>query len=245
LAFLLTKSAFIHIPKTGGQWVVAALKGAGVPVRRLNVVHTSPDEVADNPEFQTRKEIFAFVRHPLSWYQSIWAHRMDDAWQPICSKQWFTQRWMNHWVEFNKYCQSNRFEEFVRKCVSHFPDGFLSSLYETYTKGCTFIGKQENIANDLQTILEKTGEDFNRFELKNTNRHNVRANQPRRQFAIKYTKELIDLIMKAEQRAVDKYQYYDIPNQRQSDIIYVLRSHIGHLLQVSKEKIRKTKWYSN
>ena len=207
MAFLLPRSAFIHIPKTGGQWVAKAIEDAGVPIRRLGVVHTSPDELEHAPEFQACPVVFAIVRDPLSWYPSIFAHRTDEAWTPIDDEDWFTQPWIDIWSDFTEHCRADTFPEFVERCATRYPDGFLSMLYERYTDGCTHVGRYEQLAADLEAILTEAGEDFDPPRLARTAPTNVRAQEPYRRERFAYSLRLRELVLRTEERAVLKFGY--------------------------------------
>ena len=211
MAILLPNSVFIHTPKTGGQWVTSALERAGLVRGKSGVVHATTDEIFTTSNLTENKMTFAFVRHPLSWYQSMWAHRMDEQWQPIDDTEWFSSNWIRIWADFTKYCQSNNFNEYIAKCVDHFPGGFLSSLFDAYTHSCDFVGKQEQLASDLITVLTLAGEDFELKQIKETPKKNIRGRQPKRRYQTIFTNESIDRIMKAENRLIRKFNYYDIP----------------------------------
>jgi hypothetical protein len=213
MAFLLPRSVFIHIPKTGGQWAAAALKNAGLLCSPLGVVHASPDEIAHEESFRLRAMAFAVVRHPLTWYQSIWAHRMDDKWGPMDAPDWFTPRWMAVWADFTKKCRADTFEEFVHKCADAYPEGFLSNLYDVYTEGCAFIGRQERLVDDLLSALELAGEQFQEGRIRETRRRNVRGHHRRWSGQCRYTPELADTVVKVEARAIATFGYEDIPEE--------------------------------
>ncbi|MEW6754950.1 MAG: hypothetical protein AB1505_28800, partial [Candidatus Latescibacterota bacterium] len=180
MAFLLRRSVFIHIPKTAGQWVASALESAGLLAGRLGVVHASPDEICREGAYRARPFRFAMVRHPLSWYQSMWAHRVDEEWGPMDDPAWFTPRWVEVWAEFTKQCRAATFAEFVRACTSHYPQGFVSTLYDVYAQDCGFVGKQERLPEDLIEALTRAGEEFEPRPVQQTPPRNVRARRPHR-----------------------------------------------------------------
>ncbi len=211
MAYLLRKSIFIHTPKTAGQWVAAALDNAGLLTDTLGPVHTSPDEISQEAAFRRRAFRFTFVRHPFSWYLSMWAHRMDEEWEPIDDLDWFSSRWIDFWAEFTNQCRSNQFEEFVRKCIEYYPAGFVSNLFDAYTKGCSFVGKQETLISDLSTALDQAGESYNTVKLESTKPKNVRGSQSYRKKNIAYSSDLIELVINAESKAIKVYGYEDVP----------------------------------
>ena len=211
MAYLLSNSVFVHTPKTGGQWVTSALQRAGLVVGTLGAVHADPAELHGHAAFRERAVKFTFVRHPLSWYPSMWAHRMDEVWGPIDDPDWFSAAWITRWAEFTRYCRADDFESFVMQCTERFPRGFVSMLYECYTQGCDFIGRQENLEADLLTVLERAGECFDPDLIRLTREKNVRGGRPHRRSRSRYTQRLVERVMKAEQGAVERFQYHAIP----------------------------------
>lgn len=207
MAYLLKNSVFIHTPKTAGQWVAAALDHAGLIVDTIGPVHASPDEIVSTPAVNEREFTFTFVRHPASWYQSMWSHQMDEGWDAIDDPEWFTPRWVEFWAEFTKTCRSNSFDQFVRNCIDHYPSGLVSGLYETYTSECDFVGRQEYLSTDLQIALDKAGERYNPARLLSTQPRNVRGQKPRRKSATGYTRDLIELVYKTEVNTIERYGY--------------------------------------
>lgn len=212
MAVLLPNSVFIHIPKTAGQWVASALEHMGLATGHLGVVHASPDEIRSEPAFQQRPVVFTMVRHPLLWYPSMWAHRMDENWSPVDDPDWFTPRWVDTWASFTESCRSDTFDDFVHKCTARFPSGYVSMLYDAYTRDCTFVGRQENLAQDLVKALELSGETFDPADVHKVPPRNVRGRTPARKKQSRYTPELIDCVMRAEAWAVEKFGYEEIPD---------------------------------
>lgn len=218
MAYLLPRSVFIHTPKTAGQWVASALGNAGLVTATVGEVHASPDEIRRSITSLEGRFLFTFVRHPLLWYQSMWAHRTDEAWEPIDDPEWFSPRWIQFWAEFTEHCRSSRFEGFVRKCVEYYPQGFVSDLFESYTSGCSFVGKQETLVQDLKTALIQAGEAYSADAIEATSPRNVRASQPRRKQDIVYSPELLEMVLKSEARAISRFDYKEIPPSVLSDI---------------------------
>jgi hypothetical protein len=211
VAFLLPRSIFVHIPKTGGQWVTKALGNSGLVVQSIGPIHSTLDEVNDDPAVRERHSVFAMVRHPLLWYQSMWAHRMDEDWAPIDEVEWFSHHWIGLWSEFTKECRATRFDEFVQRCTSWYSDGFVSMLYDSYTAGCTYVGRSERLEDDLIGALDAAGEVYDGLAIRGTSPKNVRAGRPHRRVACVYTEKLANLVMRVEQRAIARFGYHTIP----------------------------------
>ncbi len=212
MAYLLSNSTFIHIPKTGGQWITLALERAGLIQASLGVVHSSPDELHLEPAYQMRPFSFAFVRHPLSWYSSMWAHRLDDQWDPIDDVEWFSKRWIDEWAGFSGACRADTFPDFVTRAIEHFPDGWVSRLYDLYTEGCTHVGKHEDLPEALITVLAAVGEVFEPAEILATPERNVRGRKHRRMLGTLLSPSLVAEVMRVERQAVSRFGYSELPS---------------------------------
>lgn len=212
MALLLPRSVFIHIPKTAGQWIAQALANAGVETRELGVVHASPDELPMLGTLRRGRVVFCFVRHPLTWYPSMWSHRMDDGWdEPIDDPKWFSPRWIEFWAQFTARCRSETFDGFVRACTSSYPDGLVSTLYERYTSGCSRVGRYERLAPDLVDILALAGEEFDQERLLATEPRNVRGGTGTRRADTTYDSSLAELVLETERKALERFGYTSHP----------------------------------
>jgi len=148
MALLVTpRMRFLHMPKTGGRWAMAAMLAAGVPAVRPEGVpgHANLDEARDYADRFT----FAFVRHPLDFWRSYWAFRMRDGWDPKSN--------------IDQQAASPDFETFVNRVIERFP-GAAGAVYETYVgplgNEIDFIGRFDHLADDLVAALRLAGEEF-------------------------------------------------------------------------------------
>src|SRR5581483_9014978 len=115
----LPHSRFLHLPKTGGTWASRAMPAAGVAVRPLRAsrptgetIHASLAEVPRDGTFT-----FAFVRHPLDWWRSVWVHQMRYGWAdagpPLAA------------------LRSEDFETFIGRVCAEIP-GHAGRVFEAY-----------------------------------------------------------------------------------------------------------------
>jgi hypothetical protein len=85
---------FIHIPKTGGQWMRHVLRSnfdlEKNSYRNVKYTHTLPEDKAEGTWWTV-------VRHPAEWLRSFWAHRYHECYavghfqlRPIDSSAWNT-----------------------------------------------------------------------------------------------------------------------------------------------------------
>jgi hypothetical protein len=113
--------------------------------------HTIPNDVKDID----KKGLFsfAFVRKPLAWYRSYWAHRNRKGYVLI--------------PKFPlDFLWDSSFENFITNVLKTYPYGFLTDIYKCYVgedgKALSFVGKQENLREDLIKALTLAGEKFDK-----------------------------------------------------------------------------------
>lgn len=198
MALITDKCLFLHIPKTGGYFVRQAFKSCKISCQEIGGEHDHfPHLLKLKPkEFWQSKFVFAFVRHPLSWYQSRWAFRMKHGWKPT------------HELDFN--CASNNFDTFCRNVVNYKPSGWVSWEYKMYIeqcpKKCDFIGKTENIVEDTISAFRLAGEKFSEKIIRSigkVNDSNLDDKLP--SYWASYSDELRDMIINTECDAINKY----------------------------------------
>jgi len=159
---------FIHIPKTGGVTVVNVIHANygnvkriphywhGLPGRHVTLNHLKHHKW--NPSKIETAYGFAFVRHPVSWYMSIWRW-LNDAKKnrEVSKKQYLTLFWDYRWHPKKPLVPLALlpFDEFVFKVIELHPS-FLTKLYKMYLDDpiIQFIGRTETLAADIRTILK-------------------------------------------------------------------------------------------
>jgi hypothetical protein len=90
-------------------------------------------------EILSRPHRIAFVRHPLTWYQSFWAYRQRVGWR--------------HDAVFDRRCQDSDFNSFIDRVYHEYPCGFLRDVYDYYCNLATIVGHQESIDRDIRNFL--------------------------------------------------------------------------------------------
>jgi hypothetical protein len=206
MTVILPNSVFLHVPKAGGTWVREVLKNAKLTQDELTSI--SSDEstegkmrswhcVPQDKSIFDGKYVFCFVRHPLTWYQSHWAFRKRN-------KNW------NQGNRLDEKCQSKYFDKFISNVVKEFPEGYLHWLYGFYTQHADFIGKVENLQQDLMKALDMAGEEHRIDDLASVTPRNVTPVKYTRE--AKYTLENALRILELEQKAIEEYGYsYRVP----------------------------------
>ncbi|MFA5355029.1 MAG: hypothetical protein WC291_12435 [Thermodesulfovibrionales bacterium] len=172
MALILKNGAiFLHIPKTGGNWVATVLRECNLVKGSIgDQKHIDIDRLFSLPcdsrwgllkQFinwpgslhgGNKPFMFCFVRHPLSWYESWFKYMTQPArnWRYWGDKtdirQWHPNALLNG-------LGSPDFNQFVRNVLRERP-GYVTELFGWYTKPqVDFIGKQENLREDLIKVL--------------------------------------------------------------------------------------------
>ena len=158
MAILLKSGGlFLHVPKTGGNWVSEVLESSDLVFAHVGGKHAGPAQLAPLEQLlhvphrydRTNRPLFrfCFVRHPLRWYESWFRMCVARGWP-----QWAAddEVW-NPSVELNGL-GADTFNGFIENVLRERP-GFLSGLYDCYTKDAHFVGRQEHMAEDLLIVL--------------------------------------------------------------------------------------------
>lgn len=166
MALLLKNGAiFLHIPKTGGNWVTAVLNDLDLVERELGHKHADLDRLfassvcLENPAFNSflqvkqKPYIFCFVRNPLSWYESYFKYMSQTKrrW-----RHWGDERSITDWHPnaMTNGVGDENFNGFVRNLLRKRP-GYVTELFGWYTKPLVdFVGKQEQLVDDLILVLK-------------------------------------------------------------------------------------------
>jgi hypothetical protein len=141
---------FMHLPKTGGTYTRAIINSLALNHSDILHVHCRfndiPKDIIDGmPDGML---VWGLVRHPLTWYQSRWAHR--------CAHGWFPEH------EFDYKCVSNDFNKFVNNCLDFYPTGWLAQEYANFFAGIPhrfkqYIGRYEELDNSIKHALIESG----------------------------------------------------------------------------------------
>lgn len=188
---ILPKSCFLHVPKTGGSWVRKAIKAAGIACEDFSLGNNHHPGLADCPTPDKFK--FAFVRHPLSLYRSYWQYKMTYGWDAENL--------------IDNTCRSNDFHTFVATVLEKLPGIYSRSLHEFVgppQQPIDFIGKYENLVEDLITALHRAGEQFNPAAIRNLPPYNVSNKQA---FPASFTPALEAAVLVAEAEAIQRFGY--------------------------------------
>jgi hypothetical protein len=202
VSFHIVKSnaLFLHIPKTGGTWIEQASTSAGIEIVSApalsNVTwrHSLLNQYLNRYEF-----VFAFVRHPLTWYESWWKFQTWLNWRDHEPNVWHPQNVL-------KPCASNDFDEFIRLCIKHEP-AYVTRLYEWYlgpegAEFVSFIGRYEHLADDLVKVYRSLSLEFDEPALRAQAPANVSLVEPPA-----WDKELKARMLEMETPAIRRFYF--------------------------------------
>ena len=177
-------AVFVHAPKTGGSWVETVLDELGLISKRIGHPHSIYEMGLYYHNFQSRRQIlknyffekifgkrslndkpfiFTMVRNPIRWYESWWRYMEGIGW-PNFGELGSVSRW--HPNAVLEDLVDNDFNTFMLRVNKHRP-GYATELLYSYARpGISFVGRTENLAEDLSRVLHYLKVDFDETILK-------------------------------------------------------------------------------
>lgn len=205
MAVRTSRAVIYHIARTGGIWIKVAIHRSGLrydrckhrrgAIHEFGLVreHATPDML--RPEDKEGLFSICFVRHPVNWVKSFWAFRVRTGYLDM--KFPLDRIW------------NDDLEKFVANILSEYPEGFVTRLYQYYigekADRLDFIGRQENLVDDLVQALTLAGEEFDEVTLRATGRKNAAASSPRFAGLCLLSQETTDRILEAEGWVLDNF----------------------------------------
>jgi hypothetical protein len=192
---------YLHVPKTGGKWMKLVLDRNFPGAKRItSTTHGNtwaryghPDllDVANRREFR-----FAFVRHPVDWWRSLWRHYARRGW--------------NMKLELDRTLRDDDFDTFIAHALERLP-GYASRMFSRFVgepgSEIDFIGRQENLEADLRRALELAGVDVSGLDLTIPRANEGGANTAHLQFSAAQRKALT----LAEREGMERFGYDGAP----------------------------------
>lgn len=192
-------AAFVHVPKTGGSWVRACLRNAGIARGETGRRHGPVGEArAGGAGF-----VFAFVRDPASWLQSAWAYgeakreRGDPA------------AW-GDWRGMFRFPEDGRFSTFIDRYLAADP-GFVSKMFDRLTDGADFVGRQETLCVDLVRALSEAGVPYCVGRLRGGRPRKVVSRSPEWTDRVRYDPAALAAVRDAEAWGIRRWGYSGDP----------------------------------
>ena len=171
MAYVLPNNTlYLHIPKTGGNWLTDVLRKIHLIKGSISHKHadlsfaaTMRPTSAPNKWVQEKWVRFRYleepfnticvVRHPLSWYSSWYRYQVGRNWP-----RWGeSANWSNWhiWAELNHLCQNppKSYDEYVERLLRYSP-GYCSRMFGRYSSGKDgVVFKQEVLATQAKEFF--------------------------------------------------------------------------------------------
>jgi len=141
---VLPKSAFLHFPKTGGNWVRCAIGRSGI-------VTTEVGEMHDHKR-PPGKFTFCFLRKPDEWYISRWRcpwHRERLA------------RSEPKHIDCANEHEARDFNLWVQRILCEWP-AHLSNAYRNFLQHADYVAPTDRLVSGLDAALTMAGESYDR-----------------------------------------------------------------------------------
>jgi len=201
MAVISPHSAFVHIPKTGGNFVRLCLAENDLELREAN---EGPDGRTPTQAHQSHRALaaypdlfsYSFVRNPYQWYRSAFCYRQQRGWPQH-----------GRGMDLDA-CKSDSFAEFVFGACEAFP-GFLTQLYEQMIGNpiaVDYLGRTETLREDLCEALTLAGEAFDVASIMDRTKSNTAGALGKFDEVI-LTTEIKERIYDSENTSFDRYGY--------------------------------------
>jgi len=159
------KALFLHIPRTGGTWVKEAMFQAKIPMDKWGRIaepyrqkkHTIIPHI--RPDLWAKVGVvFAFVRHPVSYYISVWRFT-TRSWTDQPDRMQWAVRDRNDLAVINEAIirWKPNFNEWLDEMLEEEP-GWVTRWFERYVgplsgEFCHFVGRTESIEQDMEQVM--------------------------------------------------------------------------------------------
>lgn len=166
--YLTSQTAFIHIPKTGGNWIQQALRTCGITPLLVGTAHSRPLPLQGPPRLT-----WCVARHPADWLRSLWAYLIlrrqrgevvfqDGVWLPAfgvspggenvkTTLYSDLQRWLGDTVDGAPLNQ-------VLRCYLDESPGAASYILGLYAADCHAVVPFRDLVNGSFRLLSLAGE---------------------------------------------------------------------------------------
>lgn len=197
---LLPKSSVIHIPKCAGTFLQAFLFALKLPKHRYT--HPQDGHLFLHQMTQSVNTYnFTFVRHPYTWWPSFYEWSRTTRFSEAEKQSPDFDTWIQDYGPF----WMGLYTRLIKRYIGEDP------VYASDVK-MHFIGKTENIFEDLYTALTNAGEDFeeDRFHhlVKNYDTNeNLTKWSNKQVYNRQISKESQNIIYQSEQYVFDRFDY--------------------------------------
>jgi hypothetical protein len=200
---ILTKSSLIHIPKCAGTQLQAFLHHLNLVKYRYNYPqdgHLFLHQMMNSKDTYN----FCFIRNPYTWWPSFWYWSKSGAGDRF-SKQEKECPDFDTWIQDYGPFWMGLYSKLILRYIGE------DSLYESDIK-MNFIGKIENLYNDLFIALKNSGEIFNegRFHhlVKEADtKESLKKWSNKQEYKKEISEQSKNIIYKSEKWIFDRFNY--------------------------------------
>lgn len=157
MAIYLKNSAFIHIPKCGGNWItnmiIAHVKHHSVTNKKSHILVAHETPPIDRP-------VFCLVREPAEFANSLFWQRKTATVRRYGYIKWDER------YDLEKACKSDDYHTFLKN-VADLKNGienYYKCWYGKYNN--VVIGKMENMCEDFICFLKDNNEEFDEDKIR-------------------------------------------------------------------------------
>ena len=210
---------FLHVPKTGGTWIRAALRMSGTVEQEFKDHRAFCDLPEDIKK--SKRQVFAFVRNPWDWYISLYTHYHHNYTRGI--HEFLGPE--SNWSESSKFL-AERFGGSFGHMLEHMDDSdSLTRSISKISEGCdafTLLRYEDGLSEGLLSLL---GNSFNahatrRIQQMSGSRFNSHSHH--RQLDPHYDPSLSLIVMARESSIVDRFGYLPPLHSRLTPVILLL-----------------------
>lgn len=200
---LIDNSIFLHIPKTGGDWVAHTLSLLDLATEENLAIHFKGAK-HDNWErslydgrYGTGRELVAYaiqmlfskikgidtIKQQQDIFRFCFVRHPLKWWESWWKHKEFTKKWNpngtandpDHWSPLTQLngLGMGDFNEFMHNVLTHRP-GFATELFLSYARpGIGFVGRTETLRQDLTAVLKLRKLQFDNSIIENNDKINV------------------------------------------------------------------------
>jgi len=207
-----TNDFFLHIPRTGGSWIQKALDASKIRTFLWN--SRRPSQIAmkhfllghiEYDSLAKLNRVFTFVRHPISYYESVWGWMMESKGSRNNWRILKRYDWHPHLAAINSFHPD--FNAWLQSLLDKEPCWY-TRLVEQYVgpqggEFCDYIGRTETLTSDFFRILEWLGYSEqvvkHRDEVEKLGRINPSIRKP------EWETSLVERVVHEERRVVKRF----------------------------------------
>ena len=144
MSLRLSRTCFVHIPRTGGLWLGEVVRVLGLRCQVFKGDIDSHLEWSQLPDNWKALTAFSFVRHPLAWLKSRWSHALE----------------INACPDYRHYGVHRLFDECVRPTLTDTVrvildrcPGLVTHTYTRMLDGVSYLARTEDLPEAAWQIL--------------------------------------------------------------------------------------------